>query len=64
MFCAEAQSEVMRSAILTREAHITDEVNITPEGHITFRANGTHRSANRKGYADGIPFSVGWDGQI
>ena len=44
MYCAEAQSDVMRSALLTREAHITDEVNITPEGHITFRASGTHRS--------------------
>ena len=44
MYCAEAQSDVMRSALLTREAHITDEVNITPEGCITFRASGTHRS--------------------
>jgi len=44
MYCAEAQSDVMRSALLTREAHITDEVNITPEGHITFRVSGTHRS--------------------
>ena len=44
MYCAEAQCDVMRSALLTREAHITDEVNITPEGHITFRVSGTHRS--------------------
>ena len=44
MYCAEAQSDVMRSALLTREAHITDEVNITPEGHIMFRVSGTHRS--------------------
>ena len=44
MYCAKAQSDVMRSALLTREAHITDEVNITPEGRITFRASGTHRS--------------------
>ena len=43
MYCAEAQSDVMRSALLTREAHITDEVNITPEGCITFRVSGTHR---------------------
>ena len=37
------QSDVMRSALLTREAHITCEANITPEGHITFRVSGTHR---------------------
>jgi len=43
MYCAWAQNDVMRSALLTREAHITDEVNITPEGHITFRVSGTHR---------------------
>jgi hypothetical protein len=43
MYCAKAQSDVMRSALLTREAHITCEANITPEGYITFRASGTHR---------------------
>ena len=32
MYCDKEQSDVMRSAFLTREAHITDEVNITPEG--------------------------------
>ena len=44
MYCAKAQSDVMRSALLTREAHITAEGNITPEGYITFRVSGTHRS--------------------
>ena len=47
MYCAKAQSDVMCSALLTREAHITCEANITTEGHISFRASGTHRSKNK-----------------
>ena len=58
MYCAEAQSDVMRSALLTREAHITDEVNITPEGHITFRVSGTHRC--KKHLLTQVLFA-GWD---
>jgi len=63
MYCAEAQSDVMRSAFLTREAHITAEGNITPEGYITFRASGTHRSANTKATRK-RGFCVGWDGRV
>ena len=63
MYCAKEQSDVMCSALLTREAHITDEVNITPEGHITFRASGTHRSANTKATLS-RGFCVGWGGRI
>ena len=42
-YCAEAQSDVMRSALLTREARITAEGNITHEVRITFCESGTHR---------------------
>ena len=61
MYCAKAQSDGMRSALLTRDAHITDEVNITPEGRITFRASGTHRC--KKHLRKQVLFA-GWGGRI